>query len=106
MSELRTILASRSFFNASPFAKMLMGIMNVFLFGCSSLFTGEMISYCCNMSSILLTLSCKCIGTLLARCVLKTASGFRGKYSGVFIVFLLIVLHQGWLIDICLVVVK
>ena len=34
------------------------------------------------MSSNLLTLSCKCIGTLLALFFLKTASGFRDKSSG------------------------
>ena len=36
------------------------------------------------MSRNRLTLYCKCIGTLLARCFLKTASGFRGKFSGEF----------------------
>ena len=34
------------------------------------------------MSSSLFTLSCKCIGTLLALCFLKIASGFKGKCSG------------------------
>ena len=34
------------------------------------------------MSSSLFTLFCKCIGILLARCFLKTASGFKGKCSG------------------------
>ena len=58
--------------------------MNVFPFGCSSLFTGEMFSYCSNMSSNLLTLFCKLIGTLHTRFFLKTASGFRGICSGEF----------------------
>ena len=44
--------------------------------------TGEIISYCSKMSSSLFTLSCKCIGTLLALCFLKIASGFKGKCSG------------------------
>ena len=33
------------------------------------------------MSSNLFTLSCKCIGSLLALCFLKNASGFKGKCS-------------------------
>ena len=40
-----------------------------------------MISYCSSMSNNLLTLSCKRIGTLLALCFLKTASGFKGRCS-------------------------
>ena len=42
--------------------------MNVLPFGCSSLFIGEMFSYCSSFSSKRLTLSCKLIETLLARC--------------------------------------
>ena len=34
------------------------------------------------MSSSLFTLSCKCIGTSLALCFLKTASSFKGKCNG------------------------
>ena len=37
------------------------------------------------MSSNQLTLSCKVIGTFIALCFLKTASGFKGKCSGEFI---------------------
>ena len=56
----------------------------MFHFGCSSFFTGEMISYCSRVSSNPLTLSCKWIGTLLALSFLKTASGFKGRCSGEF----------------------
>ena len=63
---------------------MITGFMNVLPVGCSSLFTGEMISYCSSISRNRLTLSCKCIGTLLARCFLQTASSFRGKCIGEF----------------------
>ena len=58
MSELR-YLASRTIFNDSPFASMIKGFINVFPFGCSSLFTGEMILNCSSMSNSLLILSCK-----------------------------------------------
>ena len=58
MREVR-YLASKAIFNASPLAKIITELMNVTLFGCFSLFTGEMISYCSNMSSELLNLSCK-----------------------------------------------
>ena len=58
MSELR-YLASKTIFKDSPLAKIAIGFMNVFPFGCSSLFTGEIISLCSCMSSNLLTLSCK-----------------------------------------------
>ena len=74
--------ASRTIFNDSPLAKMITGLIKVLPFGCSSLFTGDIISYCSEMSSSLFALSCKCIGTLLALCFLKTASGFKGKCSG------------------------
>ena len=83
MSELK-YFASRTIFKDSPFAKMITGLINVLPFGSSSLFTGETISYCSNMSSNLLTLSCKWFGTLLARCFLKTASSFKGKCTGEF----------------------
>ena len=72
ISELR-YLASRTIFSDSPLARMITGLINVLPFGCSSLFTGDIISYCSKMSSSLFVLSCKCIGTLLARCVMKTA---------------------------------
>ena len=52
-------LATRTIFNDSPFAKMITGFINVLPFGCSSLFTGEMISYCSSVSSYWLTYSCK-----------------------------------------------
>ena len=81
ISELK-YLASRMIFSDSLLAKMITGLIKVLPSGCSSLFTGDIISYCSKMSSSLLTLSCKCIGTLLALCFLKTASGFKGKCSG------------------------
>ena len=84
MSELR-YLASRTVFNDSPLARKITGLIKLFLFGCSSLFTGDMISYCFKMSSNLLTSSCKWISTLLALCFLKTASGFKGRCNGEFI---------------------
>ena len=85
MSELR-YLASRTIFSDSPLARIVTGLIKVFPFGCSSLFTGDIISYCSRTSSNLLTLSCKWIDTLLALCFLKTASGFKGKSSGEFII--------------------
>ena len=54
MSELR-YLASRTNFSSSPLARMITGLIKVFPFGCSSLFTGDMTSYCSKMSSNLLT---------------------------------------------------
>ena len=50
--------------------------------GCCSLFTVEIISYGSRISKSLFTLSCKCIGTLLARCFWKTESGLSGRCSG------------------------
>ena len=44
MSELM-YLASKTIFNDSPLAKKIMGILNVFLFGCSSLFTGKQFQF-------------------------------------------------------------
>ena len=58
ISELR-YLASKTIFNDSPFARMITGLINVLPFGCSSLFTGEIILYCSKISSNLFTLSCK-----------------------------------------------
>ena len=58
MSELK-YLAYRTNFNDSLFSKLITGFINMLPFGCSSLFTGEMISYCSSMSSNGLTLSCK-----------------------------------------------
>ena len=84
MSELR-YLASRTNFSDSPLARIVPGLIKVFPFDCSSLFTGDIISYCSRMSCNLLTLSCKWINTLLALCFLKTASGFKSKSSGEFI---------------------
>ena len=81
ISELR-YLASRTIFSDSPLAKMIIGLIKVLPFGCSFLFTVDIISYCSKMSSSLFTLSCKCIGSLLALCFLKTASDFKGKCSG------------------------
>ena len=42
ISELR-YLASSTIFNDSPFARMITGLINVLPFGCSSLFTGDII---------------------------------------------------------------
>ena len=75
ISDLR-YLASRTIFSDSTLARMVTGSIEVFPFGCSSLFTGDMISYCSKKSSNLLTLSSKWISTLLALCFLKTASSF------------------------------
>ena len=61
ISELR-YLAPRTIFSDSPLAKMITGLTKLLPFGCSSLFTGDIISYCSKMSSSLFTLSCKCIG--------------------------------------------
>ena len=83
ISELR-YLASRTILSDSPLARMITGLIKVLPFGCSSLFTGDIISYCSKISSNRFTLSCKCIGTLLALCFLKTASGFKGKCNGEF----------------------
>ena len=58
ISELR-YLASKTIFSDSPLARMITGFINVLPFGCSSLFTGETISYCSKILSNLLTLSCK-----------------------------------------------
>ena len=79
ISELRYV-ASRTIFSDSSLAKMITGLIKVLPFRCSSLFTGDIISYCSKMSRF--TLSCKCIGTLLTLCFLKTASPFKGKCSG------------------------
>ena len=57
ISELR-YLASKTIFSDSPFARMITGLMKVFPCGCSSLFTGELISYCSKISRNLFTLSC------------------------------------------------
>ena len=57
MSELR-YLVSRTIFNGFPLARMITGFINVITFGCSSLFTEEMSSYCSSMSNNLLTSSC------------------------------------------------
>ena len=81
ISEMR-YLASRTIFSDFPLAKMITGLIKVLPFSCSSLFTDDIISYCSKISSSLFTLSCKCFGTLLALCFLKTASGFKGKCSG------------------------
>ena len=58
ISELR-YLASKTIFSDSTFAKMIRGLINLFPFGCSSLFTGDIILYCSKISNNLLTLSCK-----------------------------------------------
>ena len=54
ISELR-YLASKTIFSDSPFARIMTGLMKVLPFGCSSLFTGDMILYCSKILSNLLT---------------------------------------------------
>ena len=44
ISELR-YLASKTIFSDSPFARMITGLMKVLPFGCSALFTGDIISH-------------------------------------------------------------
>ena len=56
--ELR-YLASKTIFRDSTFARMITGLMKVLPFGCRSVFTGDIISYCSKISSNLFTLSCK-----------------------------------------------
>ena len=58
MSELR-YLASRIIFCDSPLARRITGLKKMFPFGCYSLSTGDMISYCPKLSSNQLTLSCR-----------------------------------------------
>ena len=50
VSELR-YLASRTIFNDSTLERIITGLIKLFPFGCSSLFTGDMISFCSKMSS-------------------------------------------------------
>ena len=54
ISELR-YLASRTMFSDSPLANMITGLIKVLPFGCCSLFTGDIISYCSKISSSLFT---------------------------------------------------
>ena len=92
ISELR-YLPSRPIFSDSPLARMITELIKVLPFGCSSLFTADIISYRSKMSSHWFTLSCKCTGTLLALCFLKTASDFKGKCNGE-----LTFPHQIWML--------
>ena len=80
MRELK-YLASRTVFKDSHLARIKTGFLNVLPCGCSSFFTGKMISYCSNMSSNRLTFSWNWIGILLAHYFLKIASSFRGTFS-------------------------
>ena len=50
MSELR-YLASRTIFSDSPLVRIITGLKKVYLSGCSSSFTGDMIWYCSRTSS-------------------------------------------------------
>ena len=83
ISELR-YLASRTILSDYSLARMITRLIKVLLFGCYSLFTGDIISYRCKISSNRFDLSCKCIGTLLALRFLKTASSFKGIYKDEF----------------------
>ena len=57
------------YFDSDSFlARMITGLIKVLPFGCSSLFTSDIISYCSKMANNLFTLSCMCIVTLLALC--------------------------------------
>ena len=78
MSELR-YLASKTTFNDAPLARIITGCVNVFPFGCSSVLSGEMFSFYSKLTSNLLTLSFRWIGTLLVCCFLKITSSFRGR---------------------------
>ena len=84
ISELR-YLTSKTIFSYSALAGRVTRFMKVFLFRCTSSITDEITSYCSRMSSNLFNLSCKRIGTLLARCFSKTASGLRGRCDDEFI---------------------
>ena len=57
---------SRTILSDSRLARMITGLLKVLPFGCSSLFTGDITSYCSKISSNRFTLSCKCIRTFLA----------------------------------------
>ena len=74
-------LVSRTNFSDSLLARMITGFIKLLLYGCSFLFTGDIISFCSKLSSNLFTLSCRCIGTLLALCFSKIASDFKGRCS-------------------------
>ena len=63
VGELR-YLASSTIFSDSTLARL----MKTFPIGCSSFFTGDMISFCSRTSSSLFTLTCKWIGSLLSLC--------------------------------------
>ena len=54
ISELR-YQASKTIFSDSPFSRMITGLMKVLPFGCSSLFTGDIISFCSKISIIYLS---------------------------------------------------
>ena len=71
ISELR-YLASETFFNDSPFARMI----KVLPLACSSLFTGDIFLYCSKTLSNRFTLSCKCINTLIAFCFFENCVRF------------------------------
>ena len=52
----------------------------MFTLSCCYLLAGDIVLFCSRMSKSLFTLSCKCIGTLLARCFFKTASCSSGGW--------------------------
>ena len=62
MSELR-YLASKTIFSDSPLARNITQLIKVFPSCCSSLFTGDIISYCSRIYNNRFSLSCKWIGT-------------------------------------------
>ena len=68
-------LESSAIFKLSIFAWIVTGLINVFRFGCGSLFAGEIISFFSSVSSSNF-LFCKYMGTRL-----KTASVFSGRCS-------------------------
>ena len=75
-------LAPRTIFNDYLLARIITGLIKVFPFGCSSLFTGDIIWYCSRMSSSLLTFHVNEFVLYLLFVFLKNASGFMGKCSG------------------------
>ena len=76
--------ASNTFFNDSPFHRIITGFVNVFPVDNCSLFTGAIMSYFFNTSSSFWIISLECIGTLLHLCFLKLASFYIGKFTFVF----------------------
>ena len=56
-----------------------MGLKIVFPLCCCFLFAAEIFLYCSRIPNRMIYLSCKLKGNLIARCFLKTTSGFSGR---------------------------